>query len=107
MMKNKEYSNGQKTFEQTGKELTYFFKNGKTKAKGISINGIMEGEWKFYRETGQLWQVGNFQEGQKHGSWVRYDKKKQIRVSRNIRKRKTSKIKINYAKNNHIFNVCW
>jgi antitoxin component YwqK of YwqJK toxin-antitoxin module len=78
MMKNKEYSNGQKTFEQTGKELAYFFKNGKIKAKGISINGIMEGEWKFYRETGQLWQVGNFQEGQKHGSWVRYDKKDKL-----------------------------
>jgi antitoxin component YwqK of YwqJK toxin-antitoxin module len=78
MMKNKEYSNGQKTFEQTGEELTYFFKNGKIKAKGISINRIMEGEWKFYRETGQLWQVGNFKEGQKHGSWVRYDKKDKL-----------------------------
>ena len=75
MMKNKAYSNGQKTFEQVGEELTYFFKNGKMKAQGISINGIMEGEWKFYRETGQLWQVGNFKEGQKHGFWIRYDKK--------------------------------
>jgi antitoxin component YwqK of YwqJK toxin-antitoxin module len=75
MMKNKTYSNGQKTFEQVGEELTYFFKNGKIKAEGISMNGIMEGEWKFYRETGQLWQVGNFKEGQKHGSWIRYDKK--------------------------------
>ena len=75
MMKNNTYSNGQKTFEQVGEELTYFFKNGKIKAEGISINGIMEGEWKFYRETGQLWQVGNFKEGQKHGSWIRYDKK--------------------------------
>jgi len=78
MMKNKAYSNGQKTFEQVGKELTYFFKNGKTKAEGVSINGIMEGEWKFYRETGQLWQVGNFKEGQKHGPWIRYDKKGKI-----------------------------
>lgn len=78
MMKNKEYSNGQKTFEQSGEELTYFFKNGKTKARGISINGIMEGEWKFYRETGQLWQVGNFRNGNKHGPWVRYDKKEKL-----------------------------
>ena len=74
MMKNKEYSNGQKTFEQTGDRLTYFFKNGKIKAEGFFINEIMEGEWKFYRETGQLWQVGNFNAGQKHGSWLRYDK---------------------------------
>jgi antitoxin component YwqK of YwqJK toxin-antitoxin module len=78
MMKNKEYTNGQKTFEQTGDKLTYFFKNGKIKAEGFSINEIMEGEWKFYRETGQLWQVGNFKKGQKHGSWVRYDKKDNV-----------------------------
>jgi antitoxin component YwqK of YwqJK toxin-antitoxin module len=74
MMKNIEYSNGQKTFEQTGDKLTYFFKNGKIKAEGLSIKEIMEGEWKFYRETGQLWQVGNFKEGQKHGPWIRYSR---------------------------------
>jgi antitoxin component YwqK of YwqJK toxin-antitoxin module len=34
----------------------------------------MEEEWIFYRETGQLWQVGNFKGGQKHGPWVRYNK---------------------------------
>jgi antitoxin component YwqK of YwqJK toxin-antitoxin module len=75
MMKNKHYVNGQKTYEQVGDKLTHFFKNGKIKAKGVSTTEIMEGEWKFYRETGQLWQVGNFKEGQKHGSWIRYDKK--------------------------------
>jgi len=32
----------------------------------------------FYRETGQLWQVGNFKDGQKHGPWVRYDKKEKL-----------------------------
>ncbi|MEO8413333.1 MAG: hypothetical protein ABI472_06720 [Ginsengibacter sp.] len=78
MMKNITYSNGQKTFEEAGDRLTYFFKNGKIKAEGLSINGIMEGEWTFYRETGQLWQVGNFKAGQKHGSWIRYDKKDKL-----------------------------
>lgn len=34
----------------------------------------MEGEWKFYRETGQLWVVGNFKAGKKNGRWVRYDR---------------------------------
>ena len=75
MTKNKEYSNGQKACEQKGDNLTYFFKKGKIKAEGFSINEIMAGEWKFYRETGQLWQVGNFNTGQKHGSWLRYEKK--------------------------------
>lgn len=78
MMNKKQYANGQKTYEQKGDILTYFFKDGKVKAKGHSVNGVMQGEWKFYRETGQLWQVGNFKEGQKHGSWVRYDKKDKL-----------------------------
>lgn len=78
MMKKKEYANGQKIYEQNGDILTYFFKDGKVKAEGISINGVMEGEWKFYRESGQLWQVGNFRKGQKHGKWIRYDKQENL-----------------------------
>ena len=74
MMKNKTYSNGQITFEQSGDQLTYYFKNGKVKAKGKFVNELMEEECIFYRETGQLWQVGNFKDGQKHGPWVRYNK---------------------------------
>ena len=73
MMKNKIYSNGQKTFEQSGDLLTYYFKNGKVKAKGRSVYDLIEGEWIFFRETGQLLQIGNFKRGQKHGSWIRYD----------------------------------
>ena len=74
MMKNKTYSNGQKTHEQSGDLLTYYFKNGNKKAEGRFVRETMEGEWIFYRETGQLWQVGNFKEGQKSGPWIRYDK---------------------------------
>lgn len=55
MIDKKAYSNGQKTYEQVEDKLTYFFKDGKIKVEGFSINGIMEGEWKFYRETGALW----------------------------------------------------
>jgi antitoxin component YwqK of YwqJK toxin-antitoxin module len=91
MMKNKAYSNGQKTFEQAGDKLTYFFKNGKIKAEGLSISEIMEGEWKFYRETGQLWQVGNFKGGQKHGSWLRYDKKDKLEYKETFDKGKLVK----------------
>ncbi len=32
----------------------------------------MYGEWLFWRENGDLWQVGNFREGKKHGEWLRY-----------------------------------
>jgi antitoxin component YwqK of YwqJK toxin-antitoxin module len=74
----KEYANGQKAFEQDGDLLTYFYKNGRIKARGDSIDGVMQGEWIFYRETGQLWQIANFKNNQKHGSWIRYDRKDQI-----------------------------
>jgi antitoxin component YwqK of YwqJK toxin-antitoxin module len=34
----------------------------------------MQGEWNFNRESGQLWQVGNFKDNKKHGKWIRCDK---------------------------------
>lgn len=80
----KEYANGQKVFEQDGDILTYFYKNGNLKARGISKDSIMQGEWIFYRETGQLWQIGNFKDNQKHGSWIRYDRQDQIEYNENF-----------------------
>lgn len=74
MLKKKFYSNGQPVFELAGNKLTYFYKNGNIKAQGPYINNLMEGEWLFYRETGQLWQVANFRNSKKHGSWIRYDR---------------------------------
>jgi antitoxin component YwqK of YwqJK toxin-antitoxin module len=74
-MQNKnEYKNGQKVFEQKGNTLTYFFKTGILKAKGKSIHNKMEGKWIFNRESGDLWQIGNFKNDKKHGQWIRYDK---------------------------------
>ena len=74
MLDKKNYSNGQKVQELKGNRLTYFFKNGKVKVEGFFENNLMEDKWISYRETGQLWQVGNFKRGKKNGSWVRYDK---------------------------------
>lgn len=78
MLDKEKYTNGQKSLEIEGNQLTYFFKNGTVKATGTFENGEMEGEWKFYRETGQLWQVGHFKNGKKNGSWIRYDKNNQL-----------------------------
>jgi antitoxin component YwqK of YwqJK toxin-antitoxin module len=78
MINKKDYSNGQKVQELNGNKLTYFFKNGKVKAEGPFINGKMEGEWKFFRETGQLWQIGNFKKDMKNGKWLRYDKNNKL-----------------------------
>jgi len=81
MLKNQEYANGQKTYEFIGNRLIYYFKNGNVKAEGVSENDLMQGEWKFYRETSQLWQVGNFTNGNKNGSWLRYDRNGKVEYS--------------------------
>jgi len=51
----------------------------------------MQGEWKFYRETSQLWQVGNFINGNKNGSWVRYDRNGKLEYSENFIDNKLTK----------------
>ena len=89
----KEYANGQKVFEQEGDILTYYYKNGKIKARGISINGRMQGEWIFYRETGQLWQIGNFKDHQKHGNFIRYDRNDQVEYNEDFENGKLIKKK--------------
>jgi len=44
-------------FEQKGATLTWFFKTGQVKAKGRSVDDVMQGRWIFYREDGQLWLI--------------------------------------------------
>ncbi len=68
------YKNGQKTFEQKGDILTYYFNTGAIRAKGPSPQGKMQGKWIFNRKSGQLWGVGHFKDDKKHGLWLRYDK---------------------------------
>ncbi len=78
MSKKDLYVNGQKKSEQVGDILTYYYKDGTVRAKGPFTEGKMEGEWIFYRNSGQLWQVGNFKNNQKHGRFQRYDKNDEL-----------------------------
>ncbi len=78
MMKKKEYANGQKTYELKNDYLTYYFEDGTKKAEGPYKNDMMQGDWTFYRKTGQLWQKGSFKDNQKHGRFLRYDKKDKL-----------------------------
>ncbi|MEO5592696.1 MAG: hypothetical protein ABIR15_21700 [Chitinophagaceae bacterium] len=91
MISKIKYTNGQKAQEINGNKLTYFFKNGKVKAEGPLIKDKMEGEWKFYRETGQLWQVGNFKTDMKNGTWLRYDKNDKLEYEETFRDNKILK----------------
>jgi len=77
MLEKKNYANGQEVYKNEDNKLTYYFKNGKTKAEGPFENNQMQGEWKFYRESGQLWQIGNLHNDKKHGTWTRFDKENQ------------------------------
>ena len=53
----------------------------------------MEGEWRFYREFGQLWQIGHFQNGKKHGIWIRFNKENQQDYSEEFKDGKLIKAK--------------
>ncbi len=75
MQKATHYKNGQVISKMKGSVKTVFYKNGKIRAKGKSVNGHMEGKWVFYRETGQLWGIGSLKHDLKHGTWIRYDRK--------------------------------
>lgn len=78
MLKKKVYSNGRKAYALEGEILTCYYKNGKIKASGPFVGDKMEGEWRFYRETGQLRQIGNYVNNRKHGPFVRYNRNDQV-----------------------------
>ena len=73
-MDDQYYANGQKAYEQKGNIRTYFFITGKVRARGKFIDEKMEGRWIFNRKSGELWQIANFLQNEKHGEWIRYDK---------------------------------
>lgn len=78
MTEKKAYKNGQPISKVEDQRMTFFFRTGIVKAEGGYVNGLMEGEWRFYREDGQLWQVGHFKADSKHGDWIRYDRQGNI-----------------------------
>lgn len=71
------YKNGQVKEVTENGVRTYYFENGMVKAHG-PFDGKMHEEWSFYRKTGELWQVGQFEGDIKKGSWIRYDRNGEI-----------------------------
>jgi antitoxin component YwqK of YwqJK toxin-antitoxin module len=71
-MDSDRYANGQPKYELENGVMTHFYKDGDIRATGPFTDGAMEGEWKFYRDSGELWQVGSFKSNVKHGPFVRY-----------------------------------
>lgn len=93
MENNNTYKNGQVISEQKENRLTYYYKNGKVKAEGIFENDMMQGQWLFYRETGQLWQVGSFKDSIKHGHFIRYDRADKLEYDEHFAEGKKTKVK--------------
>ena len=54
---------------------------------------MMEGDWIFYRESGQLWGTGQFKSNMKHGHWVRYDKSGELEADDMFEENKKLKVK--------------
>ena len=79
------YANGQIKQILKDEVMTWFFKNGRIKAQGPYIDGKMEGQWTFYRETGELWQQGELRHDLKHGEWIRYDRDGSIEYRESFR----------------------
>jgi len=78
-MKDKDYySNGQIISVIKYNIMTTFYKSGKIKAEGPYKNGMMEGEWKFYKEDGRLWQIGHLKKSNKEGLWTKFDEDKNV-----------------------------
>lgn len=73
MLGKTHYVNGQKVYDLDGELLKYFYKSGALKAEGQYEGGMMQGEWRFYSETGELLQTGIFKDNMKDGLWIRYD----------------------------------
>jgi antitoxin component YwqK of YwqJK toxin-antitoxin module len=90
--KDERYANGQVVSEQNGDTLTYYFEDGTIKAQGQSVDGIMRGRWIFNKKEGYLWQVGHFDDdGQKHGSWTRYNPDGSVQVEQHFAHGKRTK----------------
>lgn len=71
------YKNGQvKQVTEDGRR-THYFENGTIKATGL-FDGKMQGDWVFYRKSGELWQIGHLENDIKNGEWIRYDLDGQI-----------------------------
>lgn len=59
-----------------------FLKDGSQRAEGHNVHGKMDGEWKWWRPDGKIWQVGNFKLGSREGTWLRYKKDGNLEVTK-------------------------
>jgi antitoxin component YwqK of YwqJK toxin-antitoxin module len=50
-------------------------KDGSVWAKGITVGGVPEGYWEWFRKDGTRLRSGHFKNGKQTGEWTTYDNK--------------------------------
>jgi antitoxin component YwqK of YwqJK toxin-antitoxin module len=56
-------------------DVTYYYENGKVKETGSFLNGERHGTWIRFDESGNKIAEGNYKEGLKDGKWTIWDEK--------------------------------
>lgn len=54
----------------------YYYANGSMEKKGIFMDGLYEGLWRFYFESGALKRTGQYHQGLPHGEWKFFNEDK-------------------------------
>lgn len=52
--------------------------NGKVKYRGFLLDGVMHGDWTWYRTDGSLMRTGSFDRGRQIGAWRTYDRDSRV-----------------------------
>ncbi|KGJ72052.1 hypothetical protein GY21_17930 [Cryobacterium roopkundense] len=55
-------------------EHTERYADGAVKARGLRIDGELEGYWEWFRKDGSKMRAGSFAHGEQVGEWITYDR---------------------------------
>ncbi|HTL17835.1 MAG TPA: hypothetical protein VL793_11400 [Patescibacteria group bacterium] len=53
-------------------------KDGRVRAKGKMLNGLLSGYWEWFRADGSKMRSGYFDKGRQVGQWTTYDRKGKV-----------------------------
>lgn len=56
------------------KEHLHYHKDGSLWAKGQMLDGVMVGDWEWFRKDGSKMRSGSFDNGEQVGDWTTYDR---------------------------------
>ena len=58
----------------TSQPHVHYHKDGSVWAKGQMLEGVLTGEWEWFRKDGTIMRSGQFENGIQVGEWTTYDK---------------------------------